>query len=418
MKNEKHAMKNAKRKVLVSSYFAFFVACSSFFIPSLSVAQESWLLSTADFRTEQVTLRSIDEKGVHLTAGGQPITVAPERFLQLDRGTVGVAKLGRFMLHGISGDRLGGEPVKLENDRVVWRNTVIGELLMPLSQLAGVTLPDRSPDSAAPAEDVVLLANGDTVRGIITGLSADQVTVKTASADEPLAVPLASVVTLQFARTGATSSLTTSPATNARTYRVRLTDGSAITGKSLELVNEKLTLAIAGAEPRPIALASVAGIEQVNGPVSWLTSRQPKEDLQLPFIGNGGQSMWKTRTDVDVSGQPMVVGGKPFQRGIGVHTYSRLVYPLDGTYKAFRTRYGVNDDLTRADVTVRIRVDGKVAHEAKNVRGGVLSPVVVVDLGSAKELVLEADFGQGAEVEDRLNWLEPALLRDKPKPAQ
>jgi hypothetical protein len=26
------------------------------------------------------------------------------------------------------------------------------------------------------------------------------------------------------------------------------------------------------------------------------------------------------------------------------------------------------------------------------------------------------DYGQGIDVEDRLNWLEPALLRERPKP--
>ena len=34
----------------------------------------------------------------------------------------------------------------------------------------------------------------------------------------------------------------------------------------------------------------------------------------------------------------------------------------------------------------------------------------------AKELVLEVDYGQGIDVEDRLNWLEPALLRERPGP--
>jgi hypothetical protein len=47
----------------------------------------------------------------------------------------------------------------------------------------------------------------------------------------------------------------------------------------------------------------------------------------------------------------------------------------------------------------------------------VLSPVVVAELpASAKTLTLEVDYGDGIDVEDRLNWLEPALLREMPKP--
>jgi hypothetical protein len=139
--------------------------------------------------------------------------------------------------------------------------------------------------------------------------------------------------------------------------------------------------------------------------------------VQVPFVGGSAdQPTWPTRTDADVAGQPFVVGGRTFQRGIGVHSYSRLAYPLDGTFKAFRTRYGINDSLARADVTVRIKLGERVVHEAKNVRPGAASPVVVVDLPpDAKELVLEVDYGEGIDVEDRLNWLEPALLRETPK---
>jgi hypothetical protein len=51
------------------------------------------------------------------------------------------------------------------------------------------------------------------------------------------------------------------------------------------------------------------------------------------------------------------------------------------------------------------------------VRAGVVSPVVLVELpASAKTLILEVDYGDALDVEDRLNWLEPALLREMPKP--
>jgi len=173
----------------------------------------------------------------------------------------------------------------------------------------------------------------------------------------------------------------------------------------------------AAADERPITVSAVAGIEQVNGPVSWLTSRAPSEDVQVPFVASAAAgALWRTRIDTDVAGAPLLVAGRTFKRGIGVHSYSRLVYPLDGAYKAFRTRYGINDSLTRADVTVRILAGGKVVHEAKNVRPGVLSPVVSLDLGSAKTITLEVDFGAGYDVQDRLNWIEPALLRNAAAP--
>jgi hypothetical protein len=40
------------------------------------------------------------------------------------------------MLYLVTGDRVGGEPVKVDNDRIVWRNAAVGELAVPLSQVA------------------------------------------------------------------------------------------------------------------------------------------------------------------------------------------------------------------------------------------------------------------------------------------
>lgn len=404
------------------------IAVAAIAIARLASAQE-WLLSTADFRTESVALKSIDDKGVHVVPSGatDERIIPAEAFLQVDRGLAPavVERPAKFMLHLAGGDRVGGEPLRVENDRLTWRNAAVGELVIPLTQVTALTKSGQPAPSLAGtrAEDVVQLANGDAVRGIVTSIAADRVQIKSGGAEEPASVPLDSVVSVQFATTGAASP---KPGTNPnapRSYRVRLNDGSSLVGSSLSLAGDKLMLAVgagSGAgDPRPLPLASVAGIEQVNGPVSWLTSRPPREDVQIPFVGlstDGTAATWRTRTDGnDVAGQPIVVGGRAFKRALAVHAYSRLVYPLDGSYKAFRTRYGLNDSLVRSDVTVRIKVGDKIAHEAKNVKPGVASPVVVVDLpADAKELTLEVDYGQGIDVEDRLNWLEPALVRERP----
>jgi hypothetical protein len=380
----------------------------------------AWTLSTADFHTEAVTFRGIDDKGVHVvpSAGGKEQVVPPEAFLQLDRSVTPVERPAKFMLHLLTGDRVGGEPVKVENDQLSWRNAAVGELAVPLTAVAALAKSGQVIDLAAQRnEDVVALSNGDTVRGIVTAMAGGQVQVKPSGGGEAVPVPLDSVVSIQFASAGSSATNLSPTGKESRAYRVRLDDGSTVLGSSLSVAGDKMNLSVGGGAPRPLPLARVIGIEQVNGPVSWLTSRTPSQDVQQPFVGGSEQSVWKTRTDADVAGQQLMVAGRLFKRGIGVHSYSRLAYPLDGTFKAFRTRYGINDSLVRADVTVRILVGGKVAHEKQNVKGGTLSPVVVVDLpADAKELVLEVDYGQGIDVEDRLNWLEPALLRQRPKP--
>jgi len=42
--------------------------------------------------------------------------------------------------------------------------------------------------------------------------------------------------------------------------------------------------------------------------------------------------------------------------------------------------------------------------------------VVIVDLPTmAKMLTLEVDYGAANDTQDRFNWIEPALLKKKPK---
>jgi hypothetical protein len=41
-----------------------------------------------------------------------------------------------------------------------------------------------------------------------------------------------------------------------------------------------------------------------------------------------------------------------------------------------------------------------------------LSPVITVDLKDAKLLTLECDYGDAGDTQARLNWLQPALLRE------
>jgi hypothetical protein len=124
--------------------------------------------------------------------------------------------------------------------------------------------------------------------------------------------------------------------------------------------------------------------------------------------------------DKTVTGKPIRFGERTYARGIGVTPRSRITWPLDGRqggYQTFRTQYAIDGIAPYADVTVRILLDGKVSHEKKNVTAGQLSPVILVPLNNAKSLTLEVDFGGNYNVQDRLNWIEPALVKSVPAAA-
>ena len=88
-----------------------------------------------------------------------------------------------------------------------------------------------------------------------------------------------------------------------------------------------------------------------------------------------------------------------------------MSFPVQAGDKSFRTRYAIDPSLGYANVDVRVFVDDKMIHENKGFKAGDLSPVVEVDLSGTKSLALEVDYGQGYDIQDRLTWVEPAILR-------
>jgi hypothetical protein len=380
-----------------------------------------WTLTTADFKTDPADLVAVEAGGVRVrSAEGKERLVPNDQFLQIERNNVATAPAattggGAFMLHLVGGDGVGGEPVRVQGEQLVWKNPSVGELSVPLSRLVAMTKPGKPAPEGSRNEDVVTLANGDAVRGIITTVADGTFSVKNAAGDT-VPVPIASVDSVQFAATpGAGGSAT---AALAKGYRVRLDDGSSVIAESLKsqgATGDTVLLALSKDAARPLSLARIAAVELVNGPAVFLSSIPPAENVYMPFFGTTADD-YAARMNQTFDGSPdLRFGGKQFRKAIGVHSYSRLSWPLDGTHAAFRTQYAIDPTRSGADVTVRILLDGRPVHEQKNVRAGHLSPVVTVDLPpGAKQLTLEVDYGENLHVNDHLTWLEPALLKKKP----
>src|SRR5688500_13525399 len=136
------------RWMTVLRRIAICILYSAFCIPAFG-QDSSWTLSTADLQTESVALRGIDAKGVHVVgpASATPRVISHEQFLQIDRSLPPLDRPAKFMLHLVTGDRVGGEPVTVENDRLMWRNASVGELTIPLTQVAALVKTGQPTDT-------------------------------------------------------------------------------------------------------------------------------------------------------------------------------------------------------------------------------------------------------------------------------
>ena len=89
-----------------------------------------------------------------------------------------------------------------------------------------------------------------------------------------------------------------------------------------------------------------------------------------------------------------------------------MSFRVGGNYRAFVTSFGIDDNSGPfADVNVRIKVDGQQRYEHRSVRRGELFGPLLIDVTNGKRLELIVDYGQLGLIQDRFNWIEPALIR-------
>ena len=383
-------------------------------------AQSGWTLTTSDFNTRAVNLVSLDDAGAKVTdpAKGNAEAVVPwQQVLQLQRTqavatapappTPATKPAPTFTLHLANGDRLSGQAQSLEGETLAWTSRAAGRVDVKLKQVTSIVRgndqpPRRDPQAAA---DVVSLTNGDAARGLISAVDVAGITVQ--AEGTPVTVPWDAVRSVVLAAVAAGAA--DAKAQTERGVRVTLGDGSVLSGSTIAMTAERATLG-AGDAKREVAASAIVGVEQVNGPVAWLSSLPLAESVQTPFF----ETVFPARRDRTVGGDPIRFGDRTFPRGIGVHAQSRLAWQLPGgdRYKTFRTRYAIDGDKPYANVTVRVKLDDKVVHEAQDFVAGKLADVVQVPLGVAKTLTLEVDYGKNYDVQDRFNWIEPALLAE------
>ncbi|HOX59214.1 MAG TPA: NPCBM/NEW2 domain-containing protein [Candidatus Paceibacterota bacterium] len=134
----------------------------------------------------------------------------------------------------------------------------------------------------------------------------------------------------------------------------------------------------------------------------WLSSL----DL-TPIVQGWGQP----QADKSVTGKPLSIGGKRFERGLGTHTDSIIRLQLNGGAEKFSAFVGVDDAATSDQATLSFRIigDSKVLWRARGVKRGQPPRKVEVDLKGVKMLLLLAD-SRGSINFGHANWADAKFL--------
>jgi hypothetical protein len=195
--------------------------------------------------------------------------------------------------------------------------------------------------------------------------------------------------------------------------RVTLTDGSRVTLTQAGSDGRTLTGHTGFGQQVSFPLAQVAAVDVLGGRAVYLSDLKPKSATTEPFL----DLSWPWQADRSVKGNPLRIPGPwgidHFDKGIGTHPRTRLVYDLAGRYRRLEAVLGLDPVTGRRGVAeVQILVDGKPWHGPHGqTLTAATSPVAVnADVTGVRELTLFVDFGPAGGVQADVNWGNARLI--------
>jgi len=185
-----------------------------------------------------------------------------------------------------------------------------------------------------------------------------------------------------------------------------------MTGKWVGYDDGKLEIETAWNARVTVPADLVKQIRVRGGRVTFLPDLEPIAVEEVPYFGR----VISWRRDAGFDGEPPRLRGKKPGRSLAVHSRSVLTYALDGQYDKFKATLGFDDSAgTRGRVDCRVLVDGREEFAQADFRADQDPLSVEVSVKDARQMSLEVDFGQAADVGDRILWADPRLFRAEGK---
>jgi hypothetical protein len=321
-----------------------------------------------------------------------------------------------------NGDCLAGQVLSIDNDVVRFKATLGPEgaadetqdLSIPLSALAVIWF--QAPPAATGEElirgwarerrrkDMIISKNGDTRSGIIKELkSASKPLLLREDEQETRIDPfqvVAIVMNTDLARVlrprGQYTRLIL--ANGGRLGIVSaIADSQTLSGKTLFGVEVKLRL------------EQIVSMDVRQGKAVYLSDLKPKSYEHTPYLG----VRWPYEMDRSVAGNSIRLAGNAFDKGIGMHSESRLSFNLGGQYRRFEALVGLDDRTGQGGrVKIRVVIDGKdrdVGDPA--ITSAIGARPVRVDVSGGKDLTLVVEFGSNGDVCDHVDWADARLVK-------
>jgi len=194
-------------------------------------------------------------------------------------------------------------------------------------------------------------------------------------------------------------------------------DGSTLTFSSIEFDGRNYTLRSPTAGEVVADASAAAEIRFTSAKAAALSDLKPEEVREYGYFDR----VFHYRVNRSAGGGPLMLGGREYPAGLGMHSFCRLGFRLDGQYKKFVAQAGIDDDAAPAgNAVLSFEGDGKPLGRPVRLRGRQPPhtgrpqgppETIRLDLTGVKVFTIQVDFGDGLDVGDHVDIVSPRLIK-------
>ncbi len=371
------------------------------------------LTLTSSSRAATVRLRDGAERAVEPAAFSSLAVASIEELQLADPPPPNRWRLG-FLVQTAAGDLLRTERLRLRDDRLMVETPLTGLAELPLSAasvvwfappgaISEMTRREIQQTAASHLRQDALFVRkaGEWVRldGVLQSLDEKRVVFRWQENEREVPIAVAGALVLAASQPPATP--------REKLAAVGGRDGSRLVGELRSLTPDSVTLDAPSLGAVTVPLDSVAVVDALWGRSVCVSELEPVAVVEAGWFG----ARFPWRRDASVSGQPLTLHGRTFERGLGVHSRSSLAYQLDKKFSLFTGVIGLDDDDGRPGrVQFVVRGDGRELFRAT--MSGVDNPKSLrVPVAGVERMELLVDFARDEDTGDRADWADLRLVR-------
>jgi hypothetical protein len=269
----------------------------------------------------------------------------------------------------------------------------------------GVASADFEKALAAPSAELdrVFIKDGDgkvsSVTGLVDALDATQLTIEVSGQKQK--VPrekLLGIVVAQPAVVGAPPRC-----------EVSFRDGSELGGQSLELRSDEATLSLAGGGQIEFSWAAVSRVGIRSSRVAYLSDLKPIVEEQRPIV----TLPLPAQRDMSVSGKPLTLGSRVYEKGLGVHSRSVLTFAAEKKWDTLAATIGLDSAAGgKGDCEFVVLTDGERVF-SRRMKAGEAPADVQLSITGREQVTLIVEPGAGLDLADHANWCDVRFVRKR-----